>query len=135
MLLKTSSNTFLHPPRKQRCNTLYFARKECGSRSLCTPSEQSKMCTYSHILHLLIKAVALSIYPSFHSDKYKSITPYRIYSRLAVMLFLKRIALSAAVSMKKMQNAFSSYRSGIIGNHSVEVYDFENRINTMFFNR
>lgn len=70
-LSKTADSTLLHPPRKQRCNTLYFARKECGRLSLCTPSKQSKMCTHSHILFCSFKAIALSIYPRFHSDIYK----------------------------------------------------------------
>lgn len=70
-LSKTADSTLLYPPRKQRCNTLYFARKVCGRRSLCTPLEQNKMCIHSQILFCSFKATALSIYPILHSDIYK----------------------------------------------------------------
>ncbi len=66
---KTASNIFSHPPRRQRCNTLYFARKVCGRLSLCTPLTHSKLCYRRTNFTMLIQGFRLEYLSSKYFHK------------------------------------------------------------------
>ena len=97
MMFKTANNIYYTRPANKGVAHILCAQSVWQTFPLHSLRAEQNV-SLSHILFCSFKANALSIYPRFHSDKYKKHNCRIEYiPDRQIMLFLKRIAFTATV--------------------------------------